>query len=350
MKNIFKLDRLVRPNVAALQPYSSARDEFTETSESMVFLDANENPFENGVNRYPDPQQRFLKKEIGLIKDISEKNMLLGNGSDEALDLLFRAFCEPGKDNIITLPPTYGMYKVLAGINNIENREVLLTEAFQPNIPAILEKVDEQTKMIFLCSPNNPTGTLFSETQVEKLLNNFKGLVVIDEAYIDFSETESWSKKLTQYPNLVVTQTLSKAYGMAGIRLGICFASEEIITVLNKIKPPYNINSLTQEKAINRLKSISILKDEISLLIDEKKELYKALVEVNFINKIIPSEANFILCQVDDATKRHNQLVEKGIVVRNRSSQPLCENTLRLTVGTPKENELLITTLKQLQS
>ena len=349
MKNIFKLDRLVRPNVAALQPYSSARDEFTETSESMVFLDANENPFENGVNRYPDPQQRFLKKEIGLIKDISEKNMLLGNGSDEALDLLFRAFCEPGKDNIITLPPTYGMYKVLAGINNIENREVLLTEAFQPNIPAILEKVDEQTKMIFLCSPNNPTGTLFSETQVEKLLNNFKGLVVIDEAYIDFSETESWSKKLTQYLNLVVTQTLSKAFGMAGIRLGICFASEEIITVLNKIKPPYNINSLTQEKAINRLKNKSAIKDEIILLIDEKSKLYEALLELNFITGIIPSEANFILCRVDNATKRYNQLVENGIVVRNRSNQPLCENTLRFTVGTPKENKLLITTLKKLQ-
>ncbi len=349
MKNIFKLDRLVRPNVAALQPYSSARDEFTEASESMVFLDANENPFENGVNRYPDPQQRLLKKEIGLIKDISEKNMLLGNGSDEVLELLFRAFCEPGKDNIITLPPTYGMYKVLAGINNIENREVLLTEAFQANIPAILEVVDEQTKMIFLCSPNNPTGTLFSETQVEKLLNNFKGLVVIDEAYIDFSEGESWSKKLNQFPNLVVTQTLSKAFGMAGIRLGICFASEEIITVLNKIKPPYNINSLTQEKAINRLKNKSAIKDEIILLIDEKSKLYKVLLEVNFINEIIPSEANFILCRVDNATKRYNQLVEKGIVVRNRSSQPLCENTLRFTVGTPKENELLITTLKKLQ-
>jgi len=349
MKNIFKLDRLVRLNVAALQPYSSARDEFTEASESMVFLDANENPFENGVNRYPDPQQRLLKKEIGLIKDISEKNMLLGNGSDEVLDLLFRAFCEPGKDNIITLPPTYGMYKVLAGINNIENREVLLTEAFQPNIPAILKVVDEQTKMIFLCSPNNPTGTLFSETQVEKLLNNFKGLVVIDEAYIDFSEGESWSKKLNQFPNLVVTQTLSKAFGMAGIRLGICFASKEIIAVLNKIKPPYNINSLTQEKAINRLKNPIDIKNKISLLIKEKNKLYKALLEVEFINEIIPSEANFILCRVDDATKRYNQLVEKGIVVRNRSSQPLCENTLRFTVGTPKENELLITTLKQLQ-
>tara|TARA_R110002020_G_scaffold190571_1_gene390100 strand:+ start:92 stop:1141 length:1050 start_codon:yes stop_codon:yes gene_type:complete len=349
MENTFNVDKLVRPNVAKLQPYSSARDEFTETSESIVFLDANENPFENGVNRYPDPQQRLLKKEIGLIKDISEKNMLLGNGSDEVLDLLFRAFCEPGKDNIITLPPTYGMYKVLAGINNIENREVLLTEAFQPNIPAILETVDEQTKMIFLCSPNNPTGTLFSETQVEKLLNNFKGLVVIDEAYIDFSETESWSKKLTHYPNLVVTQTLSKAYGMAGIRLGICFASEEIITVLNKIKPPYNINSLTQEKAIHRLKNPLDIKNEISSLIKGKNELYKALLKVEFINEIFPSEANFILCRVDDATKRYDQLVEKGIVVRNRSSQPLCENTLRFTVGTPKENELLITTLKKLQ-
>ena len=349
MENTFNVDKLVRPNVAKLQPYSSARDEFTETSESMVFLDANENPFENGVNRYPDPQQRLLKKEIGLIKDVSEKNILLGNGSDEVLDLLFRAFCEPGKDNIITLPPTYGMYKVLAGINNIENREVLLTEAFQPNLSAILETVDEQTKMIFLCSPNNPTGTLFSEAEVEKLLNNFKGLVVIDEAYIDFSETESWSKKLTEYPNLVVTQTLSKAYGMAGIRLGICFASEEIITVLNKIKPPYNINSLTQEKAIHRLKNPLDIKNEINSLIMGKNKLYKAFLQVNFITEIILSEANFILCRIDNATKRYDQLVEKGIVVRNRSSQPLCENTLRFTVGTPKENELLITTLKKLQ-
>ncbi len=348
MKNIFNLDKLIRPNVAALEPYSSARDEFTENGAAMVFLDANENPFENGVNRYPDPQQRLLKKEIELIKDISEKNMLLGNGSDEVLDLLFRAFCEPGKDNIITLPPTYGMYKVLAGINNIENREVLLTEAFQPNVPAILESVDEQTKLIFLCSPNNPTGTALSEAKIIQLLNNFKGLVVIDEAYIDFSETESWSKKLKQFPNLVVTQTLSKAYGMAGIRLGICFASEEIIAILNKIKPPYNINSLTQEKAIHRLQNISLVKKEIGSLIGEKDKLFKALLEVNFIKRIVPSEANYILCQVDDATKRYNQLVEKGVVVRNRSNQPLCENTLRFTVGTPEENKLLISTLKQL--
>ena len=350
MTNTFNLDKLIRPNVVALEPYSSARDEFTESGATIVFLDANENPFENGVNRYPDPQQRLLKKEIGLIKGISEKNMLLGNGSDEVLDLLFRAFCEPGKDNIITLPPTYGMYKVLAGINNIENREVLLTKTFQPNAPAILEAVDEQTKVIFLCSPNNPTGTVFSETKTEQLLNNFKGLVVIDEAYIDFSETESWSKKLKQFPNLVVTQTLSKAYGMAGIRLGICFASEEIISTLNKIKPPYNINSLTQEKAIHRLRNISTVKKEIDSLISEKNKLYKALLEVNFIDKVVPSEANFILCRVDDATKRYNQLVEKNVVVRNRSNQPLCENTLRFTVGTPEENELLMTTLKQLQS
>ncbi|PVW13804.1 histidinol-phosphate transaminase [Marixanthomonas spongiae] len=349
MKNTFNLKTLVRPNVAALEPYSSARDEFTETGASMVFLDANENPFENGVNRYPDPQQRRLKKEIGTIKGISEKNMLLGNGSDEVLDLLFRAFCEPAKDNIITLPPTYGMYKVLAGINNIENREVLLTEAFQPNIPAILETVDAQTKIIFLCSPNNPTGTAFSEAKIKQLLSSFKGLVVIDEAYIDFSEKESWSKKLARFPNLVVTQTLSKAYGMAGIRLGICFASEEIIAVLNKIKPPYNINSLTQEKAIHRLQKISTTNNEIDSLIIEKNKLYKALLEVNFINKIIPSEANFILCRVDDATKRYNQLLEKGFVVRNRSSQPLCENMLRFTVGTPEENARLIASLKQLQ-
>ena len=349
MKNKFNLNKLIRPNVAALQPYSSARDEFTETDAAMVFLDANENPFENGVNRYPDPQQKRLKKELSAIKKVSEKNMLLGNGSDEVLDLLFRAFCEPAKDNVITLPPTYGMYKVLAEINNIENREVLLTTEFQPDVQAILNAIDEETKMIFLCSPNNPTGTLFSEPKIIGLLNNFKGLVVIDEAYIDFSEAESWSKKLQQYPNLVVTQTLSKAYGMAGIRLGICFASEEIIAVLNTIKPPYNINSLTQEKAIKRLKNIASLKNEIYSLIDEKDRLIKALIKVGIITKIFPSEANFILCRIDDATKRYKQLIEKGIVVRNRSTQPLCENTLRFTIGTPEENQLLITTLKKLQ-
>ena len=349
MKTPFNLKNLIRPNILELKPYSSARDEFNQGQETMMFLDANENPFDTGLNRYPDPQQRILKKEIEKHKGISENNMLLGNGSDEVLDLLFRAFCRPGKDNIITLPPTYGMYGVLAAINDIENRKVLLTKDFQPDVPSILQQVDAKSKLLFLCSPNNPTGPVFSETAITQLVTSFNGLVIIDEAYIDFSETESWSKKLNQYPNLVITQTLSKAYGLAGIRLGICYASEEIITVLNSIKPPYNINTLTQEKAINQLQNIEKIKNEINSITIEKNTLLKVLVELNFVIKVIPSETNFILCEVDNANKRYDQLIEEGIVVRNRSKEPLCNNTLRFTIGTPEENKRLIATLKNLK-
>jgi histidinol-phosphate aminotransferase len=249
----FNINNLVRSNVAGLKPYSSARDEYQSTGSEMVFLDANENPFQTDVNRYPDPQQRSLKTELAKIKNVSTEHILLGNGSDEVLDLLFRAFCEPGKDNVITLPPTYGMYKVLANINNIENREVLLNSDFEPNVEEILNSVDQNTKLIFLCSPNNPTGNSFSEEKIIYILENFNGLVVIDEAYIDFSNKESWLNKLKEYPNLVITQTLSKAFGMAGIRLGICYASVEIIQILNKIKPPYNVNELTQLRALDRV-------------------------------------------------------------------------------------------------
>jgi histidinol-phosphate aminotransferase len=339
---------MTRENVKGLKPYSSARDEYFSDGSETVFLDANENPFENGVNRYPDPQQRGLKSVLAEQKGVSAKSILLGNGSDEVLDLIFRVFCEPKADNVITLPPTYGMYKVLAGINHIENREVLLTRDFQPDVESIIRGTDKNSKLLFLCSPNNPTGNSFSEEKIIQLLENFKGLVIIDEAYIDFSKKESWIKKLDQYPNLIVTQTLSKAYGMAGIRLGICIASPEIISFLNKIKPPYNINELTQAHALKRLQSVSRIRLEIAEILNQKNLVLKGLKTIGFIEKVYPSDANFILVKVDNADKRYNQLLQKGIVTRNRSDQPLCENTLRFTIGTPEENIKLVMALKSI--
>ncbi|NND62416.1 MAG: histidinol-phosphate transaminase [Flavobacteriaceae bacterium] len=342
------INKLVRPNVLKMEPYSSARDEFSKTGEQLTFLDANENPFDNGWNRYPDPRQRLLKSEIAALKAISEDNILLGNGSDEVLDLLFRAFCEPGKDNIITLPPTYGMYNVLANTNDIANREVLLNRDFQIRTDAVLAEIDQNTKLIFVCSPNNPTGNIISETAIRRLLDEFKGIVVIDEAYIDFAESESWVKKLNDFKNLIVLQTFSKAYGMASIRLGMGFASEEIIAILNKIKPPYNVNGHTQEKALETLKENEVLNKQLSYIKENKEVLVKVLLQVSFVAKIYPSDANFLLIKVDDADKRYNQLLEFGIVVRNRSNQPLCENTLRITVGTAEENNRLIKAFQKL--
>ncbi|MDO6492602.1 MULTISPECIES: histidinol-phosphate transaminase [unclassified Cellulophaga] len=349
MKN-FNLDKLTRENVKGLSPYSSARDEYVSDGTEMVFLDANENPFSNGVNRYPDPQQRSLKSILAEQKGIKSENLLLGNGSDEVLDLIYRAFCEPKEDNIITLPPTYGMYKVLSGINNIENKEVLLTADFEPNVDEILATADNNSKILFLCSPNNPTGNSFATEKMHQLLTKFNGLVVVDEAYIDFSSEESWVSQLDNYPNLIVTQTLSKAYGLAGVRLGICIASKEIISVLNKIKPPYNVNELTQQRAKERVLDLNSVKQEVSEIMIEKDALSKVLLEVNFVEKVYASDANFILAKVDDATKRYNQLLQKGIVIRNRTTQPLCENTLRFTVGTPKENKQLISALNQINN
>ena len=314
----------------------------------MIFLDANENPFENGVNRYPDPQQSTVKSVLAAQNGVDKNQILLGNGSDEVLDLLFRAFCEPKVDNVITLPPTYGMYGVLANINAVENKEVLLSNDFQPQIEKIMADVNENTKIIFLCSPNNPTGNSFSDESVVYLLQNFKGLVVIDEAYIDFSNKESWINELDEYPNLVITQTLSKAYGLAGIRLGICYGSPEVISVLNKIKPPYNVNELTQLRALERLNNPEKIKSEIASIIAQREELLKVLVDIKFVEKIYPTEANFILIKVDDANKRYDELIAKGIVIRNRTTQPLCENTLRLTIGTEEENQKLIAALKSL--
>ena len=336
---------LIRPTIKALKAYSSARDEFQGVTDDMVFLDANENPFENGVNRYPDPQQGKLKTVLSKIKGVPTKNILLGNGSDEVLDLVFRAFCEPNVDNIITLPPTYGMYSVLANINAIEIKAVQLSDDFQPQVEKIINAANNQSKILFLCSPNNPTGNSFKSNEVETLLNKFKGIVVIDEAYIDFSTEKSWIQRLEEFPNLIVTQTLSKAYGMAGIRLGICYASAEIISVLNRIKPPYNINQLTQVKAIEQLNINNLAKNQINSILKERDVLISELKGVNFVLKIYPSDANFVLAKVDDATKRYNQLIEKCIVIRNRTTQPGCENCLRFTVGTSEENEILIKTL-----
>ncbi|MFI8379782.1 histidinol-phosphate transaminase [Leeuwenhoekiella sp. NPDC079379] len=344
----FYLEKLVRDNVAKLKPYSSARDEFKDFHDDMVFLDANENPYNNGVNRYPDPQQVTLKQHLSTAKRVPTDQILLGNGSDEVLDLLFRAFCEPNVDNVITLPPTYGMYGVLAATNAIANREVLLTYEFQPDVAKILDQVDHQTKMIFLCSPNNPTANSFEAASIKTLLESFKGLVIVDEAYVDFAEGESWSTQLHEYPNLVIIQTLSKAYGLAGIRLGICYASAEIIAVLNKIKPPYNVNQLTQRRALERILDSESVKSEISSILEQRDDLSKVLLEVDFVKNVFPSEANFILARVDDANKRYDQLIKKGIVVRNRSTQALCENTLRFTVGTFQENTKLIAALKEL--
>ncbi len=343
------ITNLVRKNIKSLKPYSSARDEFKELKSNMVFLDANENPFENGVNRYPDPQQTSVKKELSLLKAVSMNQILLGNGSDEVLDLIFRAFCEPKEDNVITLPPTYGMYQVLANINNIEEKEVLLTAEFQPNVNEILEVTDANSKLLFLCSPNNPTGNSFSEENVEILLKSFNGLVVIDEAYIDFSSQKSWLLRLKEFPNLIITQTLSKAYGMAGIRLGICYASEEIIAVLNKIKPPYNVNELTQQRALKRILTKNKVKKEIETILEQREKLIVNLKSISFIEEVYPTDANFVLVKVDDATKRYTDLIDKGIVIRNRTTQPLCENTLRLTIGTKSENMKLIKALKDIE-
>jgi histidinol-phosphate aminotransferase len=349
MKNNFDINILVRENVLKMKPYSSARDEFKDFDVAqMVFLDANENPFETGVNRYPDPQQVNVKAVLAKQRNIMPSQILLGNGSDEVLDLLFRAFCEPTTDNVITLPPTYGMYGVLANINNVENKEVLLSTDFEPQVDAILDAVTENTKILFLCSPNNPSGNSFSDESVVSLLQNFNGLVVIDEAYIDFSLKQSWVNELDEYPNLVITQTLSKAYGLAGIRLGICYASSQVIAVLNKIKPPYNVNELTQKRALERLADKEKVKNEIDTIIRQREDLLKVLLDVKFVSKIYPTEANFILIKVDDANKRYQELINKGIVIRNRTTQPLCDNCLRLTIGTAEENKKLMEALKSI--
>ena len=351
MKSNFNLNNLIRENIKSIKAYSSARDEYKDANVSeMIFLDANENPFENGVNRYPDPNQNNVKQLLSEIKGIDKRNLLLGNGSDEVLDLIFRAFCEPKEDNIITLPPTYGMYSVLANINAVENKKILLNKDFQPQVKQIIGAADKNSKILFLCSPNNPTGNSFSEAIIRELLLKFKGLVVLDEAYIEFSAKESWLKNLDKYPNLVIIQTLSKAYGLAGIRLGACYASREIIAVLNTIKPPYNVNELTQQRAIKRLQVMDVIQNEVAQLVSERKRLHKELeCCVSYIEKVYPSDGNFLLIKVDDATKRYNQLVTAGVVVRNRTTEALCKNCLRISVGICEENQILLRALKSIQ-
>ena len=342
------LNKLIRPAVKAMKSYSSARDEFESQDKDLVFLDANENPFPNGLNRYPDPQQMQLKNKLAALKGLRPSQILCGNGSDEVLDLIFRAFCEPNEDGIITLTPTYGMYAVLANLNGIQQQCVSLTADFQIDVPAVLNAIRPNSKLLFICSPNNPSGNVMSRTAIKEILKAFKGLVVIDEAYIDFTDTESWLEDLSEHPNLVVTQTLSKAYGLAGIRLGICYASEEIIAVLNKIKPPYNINSLTQKAALTAISQQENTKQQLKTILDQRTELIKEFKKIAWIEKIYPTDANFILIRVDNANLRYEELKNKGIIVRNRTREDGCANCLRITVGTVEENKRLINTLNTL--
>lgn len=341
----FDIKQILRKNIRDLQPYSSARDEFK--GDASVFLDANENPFNSGINRYPDPLQQQLKTRIAQLKNVKPEEIFLGNGSDEAIDLLIRAFCEPGIDNIVSIKPTYGMYKVCADINNSEYREALLNSDFELDAEALLRLVDYNTKLLFLCSPNNPSGNSLDTLAIQQILDSFKGIVVLDEAYIDFSAQKSFLAQLETYPNLVILQTFSKAWGMAGIRLGMAFASAELIGVLNRIKYPYNINILTQQRALETLID-SVKKDEqVQLILSERKRMVNALSEIRSIEKIFPSDANFILAKVSDARKIYNYLLGKGIIVRDRSKVSLCENSLRITIGTGQENENLISELKK---
>ena len=342
------IENLLRDNIKTIKAYSSARDEYKDASSDMVFIDANENPFQTNVNRYPDPQQSKVKSKLADIKGVKPSQILLGNGSDEVLDLLFRAFCEPNQDNVITLPPTYGMYSVLADLNAVEVKTVLLDENFEPEVEEILVTQNNNSKILLLCSPNNPTANSFNANKLEELINGFKGIVVIDEAYIDFSNQESWVNRLDHFPNLVVTQTLSKAYGLAGIRIGVCYASGFIISILNKIKPPYNVNQLTQNKALERLNDLDGVKKEVSSILEQRSLLAKELSQIPFINEVYPSDANFLLAKVDDANQRYSQLIKSGIVVRNRTNQLLCDNCLRFTIGTEEENKLLVKILNQL--
>lgn len=346
MMNNSEITRLVRPMVRDIAPYRSARDEFEDFQAQKIFLDANENPYNTDANRYPDPLQRQLKRELAKVKGVSDNQILLGNGSDEVLDLIFRTFCEPGHDEVILLPPTYGMYGVLAQLNNVKAVDVPLDENFQLDVAAIMSSINEKTKLIFVCSPNNPSGNAIPLSQIQSLLDQFSGLVVVDEAYTDFSEGGSAIHFLDEYPRLIICQTFSKAYGLAGIRLGIGFAHSTIIEFFNKIKPPYNVNVLTQKKALAALNVNDVVERQVRALIGERQKMEEELLSIGFVKKIYPSDANFLLVLVDDAQKRYNQLLEQGIVVRSRSSLLGCENTLRITVGTPQENITFINACK----
>ena len=341
---MINLNSLVRKNVRALTSYSSARNEFNDSAE--VYLDANESPYETGLNRYPDPFQKRLKQKIGKLKGIPTSNILLGNGSDEILDLLFRAFCEPRIDNVITHNPSYGMYPVLAGLNDVEIRKVNLEEGFELNSFAMIDASDKNTKLFFICSPNNPSGNVLNKNEIKKLLGIKNALLVIDEAYIDFAKEDSWLRELSNYKNLIICQTLSKAWGLAGLRTGMCFASEEIIEVLNSIKAPYNINVLSQQMALETLGNEVLFKTNLKEILTEKTNLKTALEGVSCIEKIYPSDANFLLVKVSNADDLYDFLIRNKTVVRNRSTEYLCKNCLRITIGTPTENSRLLKCLK----
>jgi histidinol-phosphate aminotransferase len=345
----FNLDSILRENIKNLIPYSSARDDFKGTA--SILLDANENsfgsPLSDTYNRYPDPLQISLKDRISKVKGVPSKNMFLGNGSDEAIDILIRAFCRPQIDNILILPPTYGMYEVSASINDVGVKKVNLDSDFQLNLDAIDENIDENTKIIFICSPNNPTGNSIFREDIETIMSNFNGLVVVDEAYINYSRSKSFIQELTEYSNLVVLQTFSKAWGMAGLRLGMAFASEEIIEVFNKVKPPYNINQATQTLALEALEKVYMVNNWIRDTVKERGNLSNLLEELPFVDRVFPSDANFILVKTENANAIYDFLTSKGIVVRNRSKVELCEGCLRITIGTPEENKTLLTTLKE---
>lgn len=349
---MFDLDLITRKNIKALVPYSSARDEFTGTA--TVFLDANENSFGSPLtkwyNRYPDPHQQKVKAALSIIKGVPTEQIFLGNGSDECIDLLFRTFCEPSQDNVIICPPTYGMYEVSANINDVQVKKVRLTSFFQLDLPAIEQAIDDHTKMIFLCSPNNPSGNSLHHEDIEVILNNYFGLMVIDEAYINFSRSASFTRLLSDYPNLVLLQTFSKAWGLAGLRLGMAFASPAICALLNKIKPPYNINQATQEIALQALENIDQVNQMIVDIVAQRKEMISNLEGIPGVITIFPSDANFLLVKVTDARECYTFLLGKGIVVRDRSNIVLCEGCLRITVGTPTENLALLNALKEFGS
>lgn len=342
----FELNKLVRKNILALKPYSSARDEFK--GEAEVYLDANENPYPSGFNRYPDPLQWKVKELLARQKEINAEQIFLGNGSDEAIDLLIRVFCEPNQDSVMITEPTYGMYRVCANINAVAIQNVLLTKDYQLDIEGILKTVTPNTKIIFLCSPNNPTGNLLKLEDIYSVLNNFSGLVVVDEAYIDFAGDVSLIKELKNYPNLVILQTFSKAWGLAGLRLGMCFASEAIIALLNKVKYPYNVNIKTQELAIEALLQTDKKNKAVTEILSERDKLILELEQIPFVKKIYPSDANFVLVAMNDAPAIYQKLMQQGIIVRDRSTVVLCESSLRITIGTPTENKKLINTLKSI--
>ena len=344
------IDLLLRDNIKKLIPYASARDEFSGTAH--IFLDANENSLGSTVtpayNRYPDPHQIKIKEKLTEIKGLPVKNIFLGNGSDECIDLLYRAFCNPGKDNVIVHPPTYGMYEVSAHIHDVEVRRAPLTETFELNLPEFEKQIDEHTKIIWICSPNNPTGNAFKRQDIEMILNNFDGLIVIDEAYINFSRQNSFIRELTEYPNLVILQTLSKAWGLAGLRLGMAFASEFIVEVLNRIKPPYNIGQATQEIVLKALGGTEKVNEMIREIVQMRNDLARKISRLSAVMNVYPSEANFLLVKIKNARKIYNELLDLGIVVRDRSSAPGCSDCLRITVGTKEQNDKLIDTLSKI--